>query len=76
MAACEALGGRYKSSTHFAKLVESYCVYGTVDDCIRRIQEYVDAGARSFLFSWACRPEDKPRHIEIVAEKILPHFCK
>ena len=75
-AAAEALGGHYLYSGNFMDIVGSYCVLGTPEDCIRRLEEYVEAGARNFIFSWACPPEDRPRHIETVAEKIIPHFKK
>ena len=69
-----ALGTRYRYSGDFTSIVGSYCVLGTVEECIRRVQEYVDAGVRHFLFSWACPTEDRPRHMETVAREVLTHF--
>ena len=72
--AARSLGMQYQYSGDFMDIVGSYCVLGPVEECIRRLEEYVDAGARHFLFSWACPPEDRPRHIETVASKIIPYF--
>ena len=73
-AAAEALGGRYLYSGDFMDIVGSYCVLGTPEDCTRRLEQYVEAGARHFIFSWACPPEDRPRHMETVAEQIIPNL--
>ncbi|MCE2466246.1 MAG: LLM class flavin-dependent oxidoreductase [Dehalococcoidia bacterium] len=72
--AATALGGQYLYQGNFLDIVGGYCVLGTPADCIRRIQEYVDAGVEHFLFNWACPPEEVPRHIESVAKEIIPHF--
>ena len=72
--AARSLGMQYRYSGDFMDIVGAYCVLGPVEECIRRLQEYVEAGARHFLFSWACPPEDRPRHIETVAKEIIPHF--
>ena len=75
-AAASALAGQYLYGGDFLDIVSSYCVLGTPAECIRRIEEYVDAGVRHFLFNWACSPEDVPMHIETVATEIIPHFQK
>ena len=72
--AAPSLGGQYRYSGDFIDIVRSYCVVGPVKECIRRLEEYVDAGARHFIFSWACPPDDRARHIETVAKEILPYF--
>ena len=72
--AAGVLGAGYRYSGDFIDIVGSYCVLGTVEDCISRIQEYVDAGARHFLFSWASGHDDRPRQMEVVANEIIPHF--
>ena len=73
-AAAHYLGGQYQYSGDFMEIVGSYCVLGPVKDCIRRLKEYADAGARHFVFSWACPPDERARHIETVAKEIIPHF--
>ena len=72
--AAQSLGGQYLYSGNFMDIVGSYCVIGPVKECIRRLEEYIDAGARHFVFSWACPHEDRPRHIETIAREIIPYF--
>jgi probable F420-dependent oxidoreductase len=74
--AAEELGGRYQHGRDFAEIVRDYCVAGTVAQCIDRIQEYIDAGARYIMFSISCRREDRARHVETIAKEIIPHFQK
>ncbi len=72
--AAEFLGGRYLHTGDFINIVHDYCLLGPVERCIDRLQEYVDAGARHVIFSICCRSEDRVRHIEAIAEQIIPHF--
>ena len=44
------------------------------DDCRKRLKEYVDAGARTVLISWACRQDDIDENMKLVAEEIAPAF--
>ena len=73
-AAAGTLGMRFLYSGDFMNMVGSYCVLGTPKECIARLEEYVEAGARDLVFTWACPPEDRARHIETVAREIIPHF--
>ena len=73
-AAASSLGMTYRYSGDFMDIVGSYCVLGSVNECIRRLEEYVEAGARHFLFNWACPPEERARHIATVASEIIPYF--
>ena len=72
--AAQELGGQYLYGGDFINIVRNYCVLGSVDRCISRIQEYIDAGARHIIFSVVCPPEDRTRHIETIAKEIIPHF--
>jgi probable F420-dependent oxidoreductase len=72
--AAEALGGRYRYQGDFVNIVQAYCLLGPPQECVRRLQEYIDAGARHIIFSVACPPEDRARHIETIAGEILPYF--
>lgn len=74
--AARSLGMQYSYSGDFMKIVGSYCVLGPVEECKRRLEEYAEAGARDFLLAWACPQEDRARHIETVAEKIIPYFTR
>ncbi len=73
-AAATALGGRYLYGGDFLNIVRNYCLLGTPEMCIQRLQEYIDAGARHIIFSVACPREDRVRHIETIAAEIIPHF--
>ncbi len=53
---------------------ERYDLLGPSRECIRRLEEYVDAGVRHFIFNWACAPKDIPRNLETVATEVIPHF--
>ena len=72
--AAHSLGMQYQYSGDFMDIVGRYCVLGPVEECVRRLEEYAEAGARHFLFSWACPPEDRARHIQTVANEIIPHL--
>ncbi len=73
-AAAEALGGRYLYGGDFLDIVRNYCLLGTPEMCARRLEEYIEAGAKHIVFSVACPREDRMRHIETIAEEILPRF--
>jgi probable F420-dependent oxidoreductase len=70
--AAKALGGTY--SQDFSKIAGRYTLYGSPDDCRKRLKEYVDAGARTVLISWACRQEDIGENMKLMAEEIAPAF--
>ena len=72
--AAARLGGRYSSRADMLSIIGQYAVLGSVADCIRRLERYIEAGARYFTFVWSCKPEDVDRHIETVAKEIVPHF--
>ncbi len=72
--AARAIGSRYLYYGDLMRIVRSHCVLGPVENCIRRIEEYVEAGVTHFIFNWACPLEDRPRHAETVASEIIPYF--
>jgi alkanesulfonate monooxygenase SsuD/methylene tetrahydromethanopterin reductase-like flavin-dependent oxidoreductase (luciferase family) len=72
--AAEALAGRYLYQGDFVRIVQDYCLLGPPQQCIQRLQEYIDAGARHIIFSVASPKEDRARHIETIAREIIPHF--
>ena len=71
-AAAAALGGRYSSQGSFMNVVRRYCVFGSVDACVERLKEYVDAGARDIVFSVSCPPEDRQRHAATLVGEVMP----
>jgi len=70
--AAKALGGTYAQD--FSKIAGRYTLYGNPEDCRKRLKEYVDAGARTVLVSWACRQDDIRENMRLVAEEIVPAF--
>ena len=72
--AAEQLGGRYLYGGEFLDIVRKYCLLGTVENCIKQLQEYIDAGARHIIFSISCPWEDRERHLETIAKELIPHF--
>ena len=50
----------------FSQLIGKYAIAGNPDDCIARIQEYIDAGATTIFFNSAC-----PQHHVIENERLL-----
>ena len=72
--AAQELGGRYLYGGDFLNIVRNYCLLGTAQQCVDRLQEYVDAGVRYVIFTICCRREDRARHIETIAKEIIPQF--
>jgi probable F420-dependent oxidoreductase len=70
--AARALGKNYAQD--FSKIAGRYTLYGNPDDCRKRLKEYIDAGARTVLVSWACRAEDIDQNMKLVADEVMPAF--
>ena len=70
--AARQLGGQYLYGGDFINIVRNYCILGSVEQCISRIQEYVDAGVCYFIFSITCLEGDEDRHLETIANEIIP----
>jgi len=70
--AAQALGKNYAQD--FSKIAGRYALCGNPDDCRKRLKEYVDAGARTVLVSWACRQNDIEQNMKTVAEEVAPAF--
>ena len=70
----QQLGGQYLYGGEFINIVRRYCLLGTPEQCAERLQEYIEAGARRIVFSITCRPEDRERHLEEIASKLIPLF--
>ena len=56
----------------FSKLVHKYAIAGDPNDCIARIREYVDAGARTIIFNSACSTSYTPDNESLMAQSVLP----
>ena len=58
----------------FSRLVEKYTVSGSPADCIARVQQYVDAGAHTIVFSQGCPPDYVEENTRLIAESVLSAF--
>ena len=74
--AAEALGGRYLYDGDFANIVKKYCILGSPKQCIDKIQEYIDAGAKKIIFNISSTSgvKDKINQSEIIAKEIIPEI--
>jgi len=70
--AAERLGKQYNQD--FSKLVNKYALAGTPEECQKRLQEYVDAGARMIILPSACRSEYIEENTRMVAKEVIPAF--
>lgn len=70
--AARSLGKNYAQD--FSKIAGRYVLYGSPEDCRKRLKEYVDAGANTVIFSWACRRDDIDRNMEMIAKEVVPAF--
>jgi probable F420-dependent oxidoreductase len=58
----------------FDNLVERYCVMGTPDQCLEKIQAFVEAGMRNLVFSFTCPADQTPAQLTRCAEELLPRL--
>lgn len=58
----------------FTKLVPRYALAGTPEDCRKRLQEYVDAGARTVILAAGCPEEYADDNLQLVAKEVIPEF--
>lgn len=56
----------------FSKLVGKYALAGNPDDCIARLREYIDAGARTIILNSACPGEYVEENERLLAQSVLP----
>ncbi len=68
--ASEKLSLQYNQD--FSKLVGRYALAGNPDDCIARLQEYVDAGARTIVLNSACDADYVERNEALLASAVIP----
>jgi probable F420-dependent oxidoreductase len=70
--AVDHLSRRYNQP--FENLVERYCALGTPQECVARLQRFVEAGTRHFILSPLCDNDVLGQHLAIYAREILPQF--
>jgi probable F420-dependent oxidoreductase len=68
----ERLSRQYNQD--FSKLVAKYTLAGSPQDCVDRLREYVDAGARTVMLSPACPADYIDQNARLIAEAVIPAF--
>jgi probable F420-dependent oxidoreductase len=58
----------------FDTLVDRYCALGTPEQCLEKIQSYIEAGMSNLIFSFVCPAEQMAEQIEWCARDILPRL--
>jgi probable F420-dependent oxidoreductase len=58
----------------FDNLVDRYCAIGTPEQCLEKIQRYMDAGMSNLVFSFTCPAEQIPEQLEICATELIPRL--
>ena len=56
----------------FSQLVHRYAIAGNPDDCVARIAEYVQAGARTIIMNSACPQNYTDTNEALLANEVLP----
>ncbi len=74
--AVKTVGQRYATPQRSAEdIAKGLCITGTAKDCVRAIQDRVDAGVRDFVFTFLARDEhDIHQQMEVVSKQALPNF--
>ena len=70
--ATERLSVQYNQD--FSSLVGKYALAGTPEDCVERLREYVDAGARTVILASVCPNDYMQENQRLLAETVLPNF--
>lgn len=68
--AIEKLGRAYRQD--FQTMLDRYLLVGTPEQCIRRLRDYLDAGAQMVIFSAACPESYADEHFRLLADEVLP----
>ena len=58
----------------FSQLVHRYALAGNPDDCVARLREYMDAGARTVILNSACPAGYVDENERLLAAEVLPRL--
>ena len=67
-----ALSGTYNQD--FTDKVGKYAIAGSPEQCKARIQEYLDAGARTVVFAQGCPADYISENARLLATEVMPAF--
>jgi len=65
--------GKLESRLEREKEIERYCILGSPDDCISRVEEYAGAGA-TYLILHPLPFDNAPDLLRVFADKIISYF--
>ena len=70
------VGHRYVTPERSAEdIAQALCITGTAEDCIKAIEDRIDAGVRDFMFGFlSADAAGMYRQMEIVARQVIPYF--
>ena len=68
------VGASKQYNQDFSKMVAKYTLAGSPEDIVTRMREYIDAGARTIMFSPGCPEEYAPENARLIAEAVIPAF--
>lgn len=70
------VGQRYVTPERSAEdIAQALCLTGTPQDCIKGIEERIDAGVRDFVFGFLSPdPAGLYRQMEITSKEVIPYF--
>jgi alkanesulfonate monooxygenase SsuD/methylene tetrahydromethanopterin reductase-like flavin-dependent oxidoreductase (luciferase family) len=54
--------------------VAERCIVGTAEECVEKLQRFVEAGCVKFVLRPACPTNEILSQIELYGKAILPHF--
>ena len=55
--------------------IAARCIVGTPDECLEKLERFVEAGCVKFVLRPACPPAAIMSQIELYGKAILPHFA-
>ena len=58
----------------FSVLVDRFALAGTPAECRRRIDEFIQAGVRTFVFRFGCRRADNATTLRGLVEQVIPAY--
>ena len=70
--AIDNLSRRYNQP--FEHLVDRYCAFGTPEQCLEKIQQFIDAGMTTLALNFTCTAEQVPEQLERCAAELLPNL--
>ncbi len=75
-AAVAHVGQRYVTPDRSAEdIAQALCVTGAPEQCVRAVEDRIDAGVRDFNFGFLSgNPQDLYRQMELFSQKVMPAF--